>query len=670
MKKFFEEYGSVIIIVIATAAAIALAVFFGPKVSDAVEQVLGGWTRQSIETQTSITLTPSYFTYDGTAKIPAVKVKLGSEDIQYGRDFTYEFTDTINAGYGKVTVTYMGNYEGVVSKRYRIQEAEINLNAGDQNYVYNEHPQGAPVTGITVNSQPLRVEYGTTNAYELGTTAPKYTNAGTYTVYYKASAPNHKTVEGFYRIYIEKANPTVTTTPTAKTLTYNTYAQTLINAGAAYGGTMQYKLNTTGTYSTSLPQGTNAGNYNVYYKIKGDSNHKDSPEYSLTVNIKKAKNTLAIASSSGTITYPAQSSVTVNVTKNVAGSAVSVSSSNSNVATCSSINTAFTVNFKNSGTATITVKSAATSNYLETSVSYTVTCKYNTYTVKFNGNGATGGSTADQAFTYNTAQNLRANGYSRTNYTFLGWSTSASATTAQYTNGQSVNNLTSTNGGTVTLYAVWKCIEVNPSIIYNNLGSSMTFTSPDNHGTAVAIVHCGGGTCNFSRSGGGSSSLIYDSSVSASGYPTHYIKVYVLRDVTSGERISMSSNRNSHMAVYTLGQNNTLNVTVSSSGSNDWTWTADKYYPAVIASTHSSENDEQPNWFGSITSLSGSGSGLVTISYTDWDSWTHTKAISVCHKGVNAGTSVRISSDAYAYWDSSKYNERRGINSFVIKVSY
>ncbi len=81
----------------------------------------------------------------------------------------------------------------------------------------------------------------------------------------------------------------------------------------------------------------------------------------------------------------------------------------------------------------------------------------NTYKVKFNGNGNTGGSMSDQNFTYGTAQNLTANAFSRTGYTFAGWATSSGGAKA-YNDKQSVNNLTATNGGTINLYAVWTSI--------------------------------------------------------------------------------------------------------------------------------------------------------------------------------------------------------------------
>ena len=78
----------------------------------------------------------------------------------------------------------------------------------------------------------------------------------------------------------------------------------------------------------------------------------------------------------------------------------------------------------------------------------------NKYSVKFDGNGNTSGSMSNQSFTYDQAQNLTANGYSKIGYSFAGWSTSANGS-VEYSNSQSVSNLTSTNNETVTLYAVW-----------------------------------------------------------------------------------------------------------------------------------------------------------------------------------------------------------------------
>ena len=87
----------------------------------------------------------------------------------------------------------------------------------------------------------------------------------------------------------------------------------------------------------------------------------------------------------------------------------------------------------------------------------------NTYTVKYNANGGTG-TVSNSSHTYDTSKTLNANKFIRTGYTFLGWSTSSTATVAKYTDKQSVKNLTSSNGGTVTLYAVWSKNEHTPGM--------------------------------------------------------------------------------------------------------------------------------------------------------------------------------------------------------------
>lgn len=88
----------------------------------------------------------------------------------------------------------------------------------------------------------------------------------------------------------------------------------------------------------------------------------------------------------------------------------------------------------------------------------------NTYTIAFNGNGATGGSTASMSMTYDVAKNLTKNGFVRTGYKFLGWATNKTATNITYTDGQSVKNLSSTNGATINLYAIWEEEQVKVNI--------------------------------------------------------------------------------------------------------------------------------------------------------------------------------------------------------------
>ena len=105
----------------------------------------------------------------------------------------------------------------------------------------------------------------------------------------------------------------------------------------------------------------------------------------------------------------------------------------------------------------------------------------NHYTIKYHGNGATSGSIADSSCTYDTNVVLTSNVFARShtlqlvyNYagcqtvdpkvqtlTFLGWSTDPNADSAEFTNGQTVKNLTADADGVIDLYAVWSKVSVS-----------------------------------------------------------------------------------------------------------------------------------------------------------------------------------------------------------------
>ena len=114
----------------------------------------------------------------------------------------------------------------------------------------------------------------------------------------------------------------------------------------------------------------------------------------------------------------------------------------------------------------------------------------NSYTVMFNANGGTG-NMGDMTFTYGTAQNLSANAFTRTGYTFDGWATDPKTTEKVYEDGESVSNLSKENGGRVTLYAVWKANTytiayeddgVNIASESGTFGSAITLKDPTRPG--------------------------------------------------------------------------------------------------------------------------------------------------------------------------------------------
>ena len=102
----------------------------------------------------------------------------------------------------------------------------------------------------------------------------------------------------------------------------------------------------------------------------------------------------------------------------------------------------------NSG-ATYTANSSATLYALWTA---------NTYTVSYNANGGSG-APSNQTKTYGVALTLSTTKPTRTNYNFLGWGTSSSATTVAYASGSSY-----TQNSAITLYAIWELAYTKPRI--------------------------------------------------------------------------------------------------------------------------------------------------------------------------------------------------------------
>ena len=73
---------------------------------------------------------------------------------------------------------------------------------------------------------------------------------------------------------------------------------------------MQYSVDNV-SYSTTIPQGTNADNYTVYYKVVGDANHNDMAAKTVAVSIAKA-DASATAPTAKTLTYTGAAQTLVN----------------------------------------------------------------------------------------------------------------------------------------------------------------------------------------------------------------------------------------------------------------------------------------------------------------------------------------------------------------------
>ncbi|WP_337529003.1 stalk domain-containing protein [Anaerotignum faecicola] len=145
----------------------------------------------------TITGVNSAYASDDEAAKADIKVLDGDKILVKGTDYDVTRTD------GKFEITFKGNYEGSVEKTYSTQETfEVPVNDYVGNYDGTEH-------GIDVTSVPEGVEMQYKGVDGYTTTPIKETNAGVYTVEWKATKGG-QTVTGTALIQINKAPVTLT----------------------------------------------------------------------------------------------------------------------------------------------------------------------------------------------------------------------------------------------------------------------------------------------------------------------------------------------------------------------------------------------------------------------------------------------------------------------------
>ena len=155
---------------------------------------------------------------------------------------------------------------------------------------------------------------------------------GTYDIYFTASKDGYSVTSRHKKLTVIKAATpdSAITAPAANALTYNGNEQLLVTAGSveAKYGEMQYRLGTSGGFSTDIPTATDAGTYTVYYKVAGAEGYDDTTAKSIKVTISpvKIKGIGNVASVSKT--YDGSASVTLPKTNlaflGAAGSMISI----------------------------------------------------------------------------------------------------------------------------------------------------------------------------------------------------------------------------------------------------------------------------------------------------------------------------------------------------------
>ena len=285
-----------------------------------------------------------------------------------GGTLDYDYTYT---RYGDINGSYTISPKGLTSNNYEITPAsgkltvlprEVTLtwkNTENRTVGDGKGPVTAEVgnlvngdeIGVTILNGTLPNAAGRSTVTATDLTGEKADN-------YKLPAENTKEYE------IGKAAATVTTRPEANTgLTYTGEAQALVTGGEVNGGTLVYSTTENGTYTVTIPTGTDAHTYKVWYKVEGDGTHSSTAPVELEVTIAPKALTAAditVAKIAST-TYTGKD-ITPTVT---------VKDGNKTLENGTDYDVAYTDN-RNAGTATVTVTGKG--NYIDTaSTKWTIT---------------------------------------------------------------------------------------------------------------------------------------------------------------------------------------------------------------------------------------------------------------------------------------------------------
>lgn len=263
-------------------------------------------------------------------------------------------------------------------------------------------------------------------------------------------------------------------------MTYSTasdadsYTVTVSAAGPyASDGWVNYKfemaLSATGKSTSSYgPWQSRIDKYGKHDFISSNKVYKFEKGTSATTKTIKAavtnKNTGSVSTATLTVTVPALAKYTISYNANggsgAPGSQTKYYGKALKLSTTKPTRTGYTFKgWSKSSTGSVAFASGASYTTNASDTLYAV-WEANTYTVKLDANGGSGG-TGSVTKTYGQAVTLPASVPTRQNYNFKGWAPAANATSATWSAGGSyTENITSD----VTLYAVWELAYIQPQI--------------------------------------------------------------------------------------------------------------------------------------------------------------------------------------------------------------
>lgn len=164
-----------------------------------VSGVLKIWEKSLGSAEITMTISPTEFTYDGTAKTPNVVVVDGYKTLTEGIDYRLEYGNNVNAGNADVSIWGIGNYKDICMEDFTINKADMSVTKTNYSGTYNKQPH--KITLSNISDDDVTIYYSTSKALTSsnyiidGTTVePTRTNAGSTTVYYyiKDNTGNYK----------------------------------------------------------------------------------------------------------------------------------------------------------------------------------------------------------------------------------------------------------------------------------------------------------------------------------------------------------------------------------------------------------------------------------------------------------------------------------------------
>ena len=333
-----------------------------------------------------LSVTPYTGIYDGKAHDAITKINVNPTDakIEYSIDGeNYSETVPTITETSSFTVTVRASKAGyktqITTETVKVNKAKgkLTLSATSGTLTY---PTSGMFT-VSGNTGTLSVASSNTNiatasingstvTVKPGTTAGKATITVT-----SAEASNYNEKSATYTATVNNGTISLSATPYNGTYDGKAHnALTNVSANPS-DAKLEYSING-GTYSTTMPTITNTSSFTV--TVRASKAGYKTQTTTQTTRVNKATGSISLSSYSGTITYP--NTGTFSISGNTG--TLSVSSSNTNVATVSLNGTTVIITPKKTeGTTTITVKSAATSNYNEKTVTYTATVKLQTFTL-------------------------------------------------------------------------------------------------------------------------------------------------------------------------------------------------------------------------------------------------------------------------------------------------